>query len=356
MALRVLIAPDKFKGTVASPTVCAAIAEGWRRARPDDELALLPMADGGDGTATVLSASFPGARWVTTWSVDAIGRPFRGRYLRSGDTAVVELAEVCGIAGLESPDPIRSHTIGLGIVLTSAVRAGVRRLLVALGGSASTDGGAGALSALGVQLIGRGGVLPVGGAGLANLARVDLKYLKPLPDEGVEVLVDVDAPLLGPSGSAAVFGPQKGATAEQIIELEAGLTRLSELLGGNPKAAGAGAAGGTGYGLACWGASLVSGAERVGSLIGLPEAVDRADLVITGEGRFDRSSYAGKAGGHVLSLAGRERSVVIAGSVDGAVAGYRVFSVTERAGSSAAAIADPTRWIAATAEVAARTY
>jgi glycerate kinase len=354
MALRVLVAPDKFKGTLPSPEVCAAIAAGWRRVRPDDELVTMPMADGGDGTAAALLGAFPAAEWVTTWSVDAVGRPFRGRYLRAGETAVIELAEVCGLAALESPDPMGSHTIGLGIVVTAAMRSGARRLLVALGGSASTDGGAGLLSALGAHLIGRGGILPVGGGGLSNLARVDLDQLIPLPDQGVEVLVDVDAPLLGPRGAAAVFGPQKGASAEQIAELEAGLSRLAAVLGGSTDAPGAGAAGGTGYGMACWGATLVSGAARVGGLIGLDGAVDRADLVITGDGRYAETSTSGKASGYVLSLAGARPTVVIAGAVAEELRGDRVFSLTEIAGSTQAARNDPARWITVAAEQAAR--
>jgi glycerate kinase len=354
MAVRVLIAPDKFKGTLRSRAVCDAIAAGWRRVRPDDELVLMPVADGGDGTAVALFDAFPEAAWVTTWSVDAIGRPFRGRYLRAGETAVIELAEVCGLAGLESPDPMGSHTIGLGIVVTSALRSGARHLLIALGGSASTDGGAGLLSALGARLIGRGGVLPVGGGGLSNLARVDLGHLIPLPDQGVEVLADVEAPLLGPRGAASVFGPQKGASAEQIAALECGLARWAAVMGGTPDAPGSGAAGGTGYGLACWGATLVSGAARVGALVGLDGAVEAADVVITGEGRFDETSFTGKASGHILELAGSRLTVVIAGAVADDQRGDRAFSLTEIAGSTEAARNEPARWIAAAAEQAAR--
>jgi glycerate kinase len=354
MALRVVLAPDKFKGTLSSPEVCEAMATGWRRVRPGDYLVSKPMADGGDGTAAVLFGAFEDAHWVTTWSVDAVGQPFRGRYVRSGDTAVIELAEVCGIARLRSPEPMRSHTIGLGIVLTSALRAGARHLLVALGGSASTEGGAGLLNALHVQLIGRGGILPVGGRGLPNLVRAVLTKMVSLPDKGVEVLVDVDAPLLGPRGAAAVFGPQKGATPEQVAELERGLQRLAEVLGGSPDAPGAGAAGGTGYGLACWGAALVPGAERVGALIGLPQAIAEADIVLTGEGRFDETSFCGKACGYVLSLVGTRRAVVIAGSVDDGHRGAQVFSLAELAGSVEEAKREPGIWIAAAAEKAAQ--
>jgi glycerate kinase len=354
MTRRVLIAPDKFKGSLTAPQVAQAIATGWRRARPEDELTLLPMADGGDGTAVVVAlGAWSGGEWVMVPTVDALGRPHAGWYLRAGDTAVVELALACGIAQLEALDPMGSHTIGLGIVIGAALRAGVDRLVVGLGGSASTDGGAGALSALGARFIGRDGVLPVGGAGLARLAAIALDGLIPLPRKGVEVWVDVRAPLCGPLGAAAVFGPQKGASADQVAALQRGLVRFAELLGGSPDAAGAGAAGGTGYGLACWGATLVPGAAAVASAIGLPAALSHADIVVTGEGRFDRSSMTGKACGYVIAEAGAARSFVIAGSVGDGCRGDRVLSLTELAGSETAAVSDPAYWIAEAASLVA---
>jgi glycerate 2-kinase len=282
MRLRVLIAPDKFKGSLPATDAAAALASGWRSARPDDEVALLPMADGGDGTLVVLAQDWPTASWVAVPTVDAVGTPRLGRYLRSGDTAAVELAETCGIAGLSPLEPLGAHTIGLGIVLAAALRSGARGLVVALGGSASTDGGAGALSALGAQLIGTGGLLPVGGRGLTRLAAVRADRLLPVPAGGVRVLVDVRAPLFGPSGAAYVYGPQKGATEAQVGELDRGLRRLAAVLGTDPDRPGCGAAGGTGYGLAHWGAELVPGARTIAELAGLPDAIRRADLVITG--------------------------------------------------------------------------
>jgi len=351
MSLRVLFAPDKFKGSLSAPRAAAALADGWRSVRPGDDLVLLPMADGGDGTLEVLAAGQPDAEWMRVPTVDAVGTARTCRYLRTGDTAAVELAEICGIAGLDPLEPMGAHTIGLGIVLAAALRAGAGRLVVTLGGSASTDGGAGALSALGAQLVGADGLLPVGGVGLPGLVAVRPDRLVPLPPGGVQVLVDVRAPLFGPAGAAAAFGPQKGADPDQVAELDAGLRRLAAVLGTDPEQPGCGAAGGTGYGLAYWGGELVPGAAAIAELVGLPAAVRRADLVVTGEGRFDTGSLTGKTCGEVLrlaSLAGPS-ALVVAGSVAdgmaGAVAGVGLTSLTELAGSEPAAIQDPVRWL-----------
>ena len=279
-------------------------------------------------------------------AVDAVGSARTARYLRTGDTAAVELAEICGIAGLDPLDPMGAHTIGLGIVLAAALRDGARRVVVTLGGSASTDGGAGALSALGAQLVGAGGLLPVGGVGLPGLVAVHPDRLVPLPPDGVQVLVDVRAPLFGPAGAAAGFGPQKGADPAQVAELDHGLRRLASVLGTDPDQPGCGAAGGTGYGLAYWGGELVPGAAAIAELVGLPAAVRRADLVVTGEGRFDAGSLTGKTCGEVLRLAALAGTpaLVVAGSVaDGmaaAVPGVGLASLTELAGSERAALQD----------------
>lgn len=355
MTVRVLIAPDKFKGSLLAPAAAAALAEGWRSVRPGDDLTLLPMADGGDGTLAVLAQDLPAARWVPVPTVDAVGAPRIGRYLRSGDTAAVELAEICGIAGLSPLDPMGSHTIGLGIVLAAALRAGARNLVVAIGGSASTDGGAGALSGLGAQLVGAAGLLPVGGEGLTRLAAVRTDRLAPAPPGEVRVLVDVQAPLFGPAGAAYVYGPQKGATEAQVEELDRGLRRLATVLGTDPDQPGCGAAGGTGYGLAYWGAELAPGARTIAELVGLPAAIARADLVITGEGRFDAGSLTGKACGYVLQAAvgSGVPVLVVAGSVAeemvgelaAAAPGARTLSLTELAGATRAAQDDPVRWL-----------
>ena len=217
----------------------------------------------------------------------------------------MELARASGLPLLARPDPMGAQTTGLGELLGRALDAGVGRILVGLGGSASTDGGTGALGALGARFLdAAGNPLPPGGGALADLARADLSGLRAPPAGGVTCLTDVTAPLLGPGGAAAVFGPQKGADGPQIARLEKGLARLAETLGGDPAAPGAGAAGGTGYGLAAaWGAVLTPGAAELCRLAGLDRALAGADLVITGEGRFDETSLTGKTCGTVIAAA-----------------------------------------------------
>jgi glycerate kinase len=205
-----------------------------------------------------------------------------------------------------APDPFAAHTLGFGQAVGAALDHGVDRLLLGIGGSASIDGGTGLLTALGGRFLDAAGQpMPLGNAGLAALERVDLGNLRPLPPGGAVVLSDVDAPLLGPRGAAAVFGPQKGAGPDDVPVLEAGLRRLAELAGGDPCEPGTGAADGTGFALRLWGATLSSGASAVGEALGLDELVGTADVVITREGRYDDQSATGKVSAHLLELAGR---------------------------------------------------
>jgi glycerate 2-kinase len=371
--VRVLIAPDSFKGSIGAAAAAAALAEGWLGVRPGDQVTRLPLADGGEGTLDVLAATVPGARWHRAKVTGPGGAPVIARWLElapelSGGasgavgacTAVVELARASGLPLLERPDPMGAQTTGLGELLGRALDGGVGRILVGLGGSASTDGGTGALAALGARFLDADGrPLPVGGGALAELASADLSGLRRPPDGGVICLTDVTAPLLGPRGAAAVFGPQKGAGGGQIARLEAGLARLAEVLGGDPSATGAGAAGGTGYGLAvAWGASLTPGAAELGRLAGLDRALAGADLVITGEGRFDETSLTGKTCGTVIAAAAVARVpvAVVAGQVSnglrapkpglaGIPALASVIALAEMAGGTAAAMAGPRRWL-----------
>ena len=334
--MRVLIAPDSFKGTLGAAAAAAALAEGWLSVRPGDQVTRLPLADGGEGTLDVLAATVSGARWHRAKVTGPGGAPVTARWLELPDggdgapsgspgrgqnsaarwpadrsapaqvgTAVVELARASGLPLLARPDPMGAQTTGLGELLGRALDAGVGRILVGLGGSASTDGGTGALGALGARFLdAAGNPLPPGGGALADLARADLSGLRAPPAGGVTCLTDVTAPLLGPGGAAAVFGPQKGADGPQIARLEKGLARLAETLGGDRAAPGAGAAGGTGYGLAAaWGAVLTPGAAELCRLAGLDRALAGADLVITGEGRFDETSLTGKTCGTVIAAA-----------------------------------------------------
>ena len=263
---------------------------------------------------------------------------------------MVELARASGLPLLARPDPVGAQTTGLGEVLGRALDARTDRILVGLGGSAATDGGTGALTALGARFLDAAGQpLPPGGGALAALARADLSQLRPPPAGGVTCLTDVTAPLLGPRGAAAVFGPQKGADGAQVARLETGLARLAALLGGDPAAPGAGTAGGTGYGLAAaWGAALTPGAAELSRLAGLDRALANADLVITGEGRFDATSLTGKICGTVIAAAGAAGVPVAlaVGQISGAKPGIaRIVSLAALAGGTAAAQASPRRWL-----------
>jgi len=355
--VQVVIAPDSFKGSLAAAEAAAALAAGWQAARPGDDVQTIPLADGGEGTLAVLAAAIPAARWrqaqVTGPAAQPGDRaqPVECPWLELPDgSAAVELAAASGLPLLSQLDPLGAHTTGLGQVIAAALEAGARQVTVALGGSASTDGGTGALAALGARFLDAGGrPLPAGGGALRDLAAVDLTGLRPPPPGGVSCLSDVRAPLLGPAGAAAVFGPQKGASPDQVALLDAGLARLAGLLGGDPAAPGAGAAGGTGYGLAAgWGALITPGAPRLARLAGLDQALARAGLVITGEGRYDQSSGTGKVAGAVFAAAAE--AAVPAALVAGQVAtspppGVPAVSLAGLAGGVPQALADPARYL-----------
>ncbi|RZS80224.1 glycerate kinase [Motilibacter rhizosphaerae] len=345
--MRVVLAPDSFKGTVPATRVAAALADGWRSVRPGDELVLLPLADGGEGSLDALELAVPGAvRRAVPGVSGPDGRPVDAAWLLLPDrTGVAELAVASGLPLLDRPDPLGAHTRGLGEVLAAALAEGVDRLVVCVGGSASTDGGTGLLAALGVRFLdGDGRPLPLGGGALDRLSAVDLHRLVAAPPGGVDVLVDVAAPLTGPAGAAAVFGPQKGASPGDVALLDRGLLRLASLLGGDPAAPGAGAAGGTAYGLAAaWGARLVPGAARVAELVGLAAALAGADLLVTGEGRFDATSLTGKAPAHALALArdAGVRTAVVAGQLAIAPPADTALALVDLAGGVAPALAEP---------------
>ncbi|WP_242893575.1 glycerate kinase [Actinomadura litoris] len=328
--MRVVVAPDSFKGSLTARDACAAIAAGVRRAAPAAQVRAVPMADGGEGTLDCFLGA-RGGRRVEVAATDPLGRPVTARYGLSGDgrSAVVELAAASGLPLVEDvpPDPLGAATTGTGALVADAVRRGAREVLVCVGGSASTDGGAGLLRALGFRFLDASGAeLPPGGAALARLAAID--------DAGVpaevraarfRVACDVANPLTGPSGAAAVFGPQKGATPAQVRELDAALARFADVLADRygvrvHDLPGAGAAGGACGGLAgALGAEPAPGAALVAAAVGLPAALVGADLVITGEGRVDGQSASGKVVSAVAALA-RERgvrAVALAGGVAG---------------------------------------
>jgi glycerate 2-kinase len=348
--MRVIVAPDSFKGTIGAAAAAAALADGWRAARPGDELVCLPLADGGEGTLEVLAAAGAAHRWHRARVTGPDGRPVTSSWLERDATGFIELAQASGLPLMGASDPLGAQTTGTGELVALAEDAGVTRIVITLGGSASTDGGTGALTALGARFLDAAGrELPVGGGALPRLASADLSGLRPPPPGGVACLTDVRAPLLGPGGAAAVFGPQKGASAAQVAVLETGLARLASVLGGNPDAEGAGAAGGTGYGFAAaWGAAITPGAEELCRTAGLDTELGRADLVLTGEGRYDASSRDGKITGVVLAAAARRG--VPAALVAGVVAadpppGVATVALASLAGGTRSAMADPGRWL-----------
>jgi glycerate kinase len=359
---RIVFAPDSFKGTVSAADAASALARGWRVVRADDDVVLRPMADGGEGTIDAFAAAVPGAERRSVTVRGPLSAPVQAEWLLlPGDqpAAVVELASTSGITLLDPLAPLDAHTAGFGEAIAAALDHGVERLLLAVGGSASTDGGVGALAALGARFLDAAGrPIRLGNRGLGTLVRVDLSDLRPLPPSGAVILSDVDNPLLGARGAAAVFGPQKGADAAMVYVLESNLARLARLLPADPRAPGAGAAGGTGFGLLAWGARMGGGAGVVAEAMGLPAALDDAELVITGEGRFDGQTAAGKVPAEVVRLA-QEAGVPVAlaaGAIeaDAAAAGFVASaSLSVLAGSPAAAMADAARWLeAAGAELA----
>ncbi|MGY1815623.1 glycerate kinase [Blastococcus sp. SYSU D00820] len=322
----VVLAPDTFKGSLAAPEVAAALGRGLRRRLPGVRLVERPVADGGEGTVDLLLRH--GATPVTVPVHGPTGAPLPATYALRGDTAVVEMAAAAGLGLLpEGPDDTTARTAstaGVGELVADALGRGTRRIVVAVGGSATTDGGAGLVTALGARIADADGrPVPPGGAGLLSAARLDLAGLDPRL-AAVEVLVacDVDNPLLGPEGAAAVFGPQKGAGPATVALLDRGLTRWADLVAAATgedlrDRPGAGAAGGLGFAAAALlGARIVSGVEYLLDVTGFADALAGADLVVVGEGSLDAQSLRGKgpvgvavraaaAGVPVVAVAGR---------------------------------------------------
>ncbi|AVT39465.1 glycerate kinase [Plantactinospora sp. BB1] len=339
--MRILICPDKFAGTLSAAEVAEAVRDGWREVAPGDDLVLRPLSDGGPGFVEVLAAALPGRR-VPVSTVDPLGRPAAGEILLTADgtTAYVESAQACGLHLLapEERDPKRTTSYGLGALLATAAEAGARRAVVGLGGSAVNDAGAGLLAALNAVPVDAAGMaLPYGGAAL--LAVAGLTGRPQLRGMGLVAATDVDNPLTGLTGASNVFGPQKGATREDVLLLDDALGRFAEVLerdlpGCPPGLAGlpgAGAAGGLGAALLALGGRCESGIELVTRLTGLDAAYDEADLVITGEGSFDHQSLRGKV---VAGVAGAARDrgvpcVVLAGRVSAGRRASAAAGVTE---------------------------
>ncbi|MET0480974.1 MAG: glycerate kinase [Mycetocola sp.] len=348
--LRVAIAPDSFKGTATAIEVTTALAQGWLSVRPGDSLIRMSLADGGEGTLDAFELAVPGARRMPVTVAGPDGRQVEASWILLPDNSgVIELAVTSGITLLDPLQPMDAHTLGFGQAIAAAIDSGVDRLYLAIGGSSSTDGGAGALTALGATFFDENNhPIAPGGRGLASVASIDTSHLRAVPAGGAIILSDVTNPLLGPGGAAAVFGPQKGASEAQVAELDAGLRRLAAVLGTDPETPGAGAAGGTGFGLIAWGASIASGADAVGTVMRAPEAVSSATVVLTGEGRFDGQSDAGKVPSYVRSLAEQAgaRPMLVAGAISAEPTGFAAaVSLTELAGSADAAMGETLHWL-----------
>lgn len=314
--MKVIVAPDSYKECLSSREVASAVGGALRHLHPDWDIVEMPLADGGEGTAEVLTAAL-GGRMERAMVSDPLGRPVQARFGIAGGTAVIETAQACGLGLLKSSErnPLITDTRGVGELLLAACNRGCRHFLVGLGGSATCDGGAGMLSVPGLR--------------------------EALSGASIEILCDVDTPFAGADGAARVFGPQKGASPEDVEILErrmlAQAARLKADTGKDVSSVpGAGAAGGLGGALmACFGAGICSGIDKVLDLMDFDRALQDAQLVITGEGRSDRQTLAGKAAYGVLRRSGRVPVALLSGRIEDrealVSAGFRhVVEVTPR--------------------------
>jgi glycerate kinase len=328
VAMKVLIAPQGFKGGVSALEAARAIERGVRAAAPEAETVLVPVADGGDGTMCALVDGTGGQVFRSTVA-GPLGRPLRAAWgvMGDGQTAVVEMALASGLALLPPPqrNPRTTTTLGTGEIMKEALDRGFTRIIVGLGGSATNDGGAGMASALGARFLDAAGVpLPAGGAALARLARIDASGLHAgLAAAAIVGATDVTNPLCGPTGASSIYGPQKGASPEAVAELDSALENFARVvrrdLGQDvSERPGAGAAGGLGAGLMVFaGAELRSGIDMVCEVLGFDAQLEGADLVITGEGRADQSTIYNKAPVGVArrALAQGVPTILLAGSL-----------------------------------------
>jgi glycerate kinase len=327
----IVIAPDKFKGSLTARQAAQAMSRGVNRAHPTLATVECPVADGGDGTLEAVAAAGFGVVPVT--ATGPTGRPLRSAYARRGNTAVIEMADICGLLRLRNaaPDPMNSSSYGLGAVVAQALNDGCRDIIIGVGGSASTDGGAGFLIALGAAVLDRTGA-PVGsgGGGVADATDIDLTGLhRAIGAATFTVAVDVDNPLCGPLGAAAVYAPQKGATQHQVVELEQALRGWADTVERSTNtvcrnAPGAGAAGGVGFAaLAVLNARMRPGIELILDLIKLDRHLAGARAALTGEGSLDQQSLRGKAPVGVCRRAGARHVPTFA------VAGVSTLNPTE---------------------------
>ncbi|WP_323176289.1 glycerate kinase, partial [Pseudomonas alvandae] len=326
--MKIIIAPDSFKDSLSAQGVADAVAQGLAQVWPDAQLIKCPMADGGEGTVEAVLAACNG-QWRENRVRGPLGAAVEARWgwLPQSRTAIIEMAEASGLQ-LVPPgqrDACSSSTFGTGELIRAALDEGASRVILAIGGSATNDGGAGAMQALGVALLDdQGQTLPPGGLALGKLAHIDLSQLDPrLAGVCFEIAADVDNPLCGPHGASAVFGPQKGASGEQVQQLDRALAHFAghcaQVLDRDVRdEPGSGAAGGLGFAAKAFlKAQFRTGVEVVAQLTGLADAISGADLVITGEGRFDAQTLRGKTPFGVARIAQRHGVpvLVVAGTL-----------------------------------------
>lgn len=357
---RILFAPDSFKGSATSQEVSAALSRGWLEVRNNDEIHVIAFADGGEGTLASIAVTQNESQRISVPAQGADGRVRSAEWLLiNGDTAVIEMASICGITTIDPLEPLAAHSFGLGQVIASACGdRRVKEIYVAVGGSASTDGGVGALSALGFRFLDSDNCeIALGGGALGHLSKIVKDSVLALPERGVKVLVDVQSPLLGNLGTAHVFAPQKGASPREVLILEKGMAHLLSVAD-VCDAAGYGAAGGVSFGLsALWGAKIVSGVETISELVGLDRQIEAADCVVTGEGAFDSQSFSGKVVGHVLERAGIFTTpVMIACGVNKNSASTEVISLVDLAHSQEQAMAESDKWLTEAGKVLATRF
>lgn len=327
--MKILIAPDSFKESLNALEVCRAIKSGFTQIFPDADYTLLPMADGGEGTSAVLSYAL-GGRWKEVRVHNPMMQPIIAKYLLLPDaTAVIEIAQACGLHLLTANhrNPLSTSSFGVGEMIADALEEGVKRIIIGLGGSSTNDAGLGMLMALGIMFYDYDGdSLAQGGLQLARLQQIDeTKFNPKVLDTIFAVACDVTNPLCGPLGASAIFGPQKGANLEQVAMLDNALDNFATICSqhfdnkDSQNIAGAGAAGGLGFALMTFcNAKLQSGFDTVATAVNLAHHIASADLVITGEGKLDAQTSMGKVASGVSQLAKAHNKPVIAicGSVD----------------------------------------
>lgn len=317
MAQRIILAFDKFKGSLSSEQVARAFKQGWQSVVPDSDIVTVPIADGGDGLLQSLATAL-GASTRSVVAHDPLGRSISTHYATSGDMAIIEMAQVSGVALLEAQErnPMLTSSYGLGEVMLDALDRGARHMILGIGGSATNDCGMGMLEALGYRFYdAEGEVLEASGDAMCRVARIDVANVDArLFECEIVVASDVDNVLYGERGAAWVYAKQKGATPAMVEALDEGMRRFAKVVGGEwHNVAGAGAAGGVGYALmALLGATLKPGIELVLDTVGFDALLDDAQLVVTGEGRIDRQTLMGKGPSGVLRRARSKGVPVVA--------------------------------------------